>query len=126
LPGEQISRWFLFLSEHLSASNYPGAAFSYAAASWAEPWRVIVKAEVMAAGDNPRFVREATTNSTVPELDSLALSDNLKIWKPLLSQKENIKHSSVRNNNSHGVGKVLSRQRPGTVRHLSPPMTSLC
>jgi Transposase DDE domain group 1 len=31
-------------------------AFSYAAASWAPPWRVIVKAEVMAAGDNPRFV----------------------------------------------------------------------
>jgi Transposase DDE domain group 1 len=30
--------------------------FSYAAASWSEPWRVIVKAEVMAAGDNPRFV----------------------------------------------------------------------
>ena len=29
---------------------------SYAAASWAQPWRVIVKAEVMAAGDNPRFV----------------------------------------------------------------------
>ena len=30
--------------------------FSYAATSWAQPWRVIVKAEVMAAGDNPRFV----------------------------------------------------------------------
>jgi Transposase DDE domain group 1 len=30
--------------------------FSYAAASWAQPWRVIVKAAVMAAGDNPRFV----------------------------------------------------------------------
>jgi hypothetical protein len=30
--------------------------FSYAAASWAQPWRVIVKADVMAAGDNPRFV----------------------------------------------------------------------
>jgi hypothetical protein len=30
--------------------------FSYAAASWAQPWRVILKAEVMAAGDNPRFV----------------------------------------------------------------------
>jgi hypothetical protein len=29
---------------------------TYAAASWAQPWRVIVKAEVMAAGDNPRFV----------------------------------------------------------------------
>ena len=31
-------------------------AFAYAAASWEQPWRVIVKAEVMAAGDNPRFV----------------------------------------------------------------------
>jgi hypothetical protein len=30
--------------------------FAYAAAAWAQPWRVIVKAEVMAAGDNPRFV----------------------------------------------------------------------
>jgi Transposase DDE domain group 1 len=30
--------------------------FPYAAASWAQPWRVIVKAEVMAAGDHPRFV----------------------------------------------------------------------
>jgi hypothetical protein len=30
--------------------------FSSAAASWAQPWRVIVKAAVMAAGDNPRFV----------------------------------------------------------------------
>ena len=30
--------------------------FSYAAGSWSQPWRVIVKAEVMAAGDNPRFV----------------------------------------------------------------------
>src|SRR5262245_22224998 len=25
-PGGQISRWFLLLSEDLSASNYPGAA----------------------------------------------------------------------------------------------------
>jgi Transposase DDE domain group 1 len=32
------------------------AEFSYAAASWEQQWRVIVKAEVMAAGDNPRFV----------------------------------------------------------------------
>jgi len=32
------------------------AEFSYAAGSWSQPWRVIVKAEVMAAGDNPRFV----------------------------------------------------------------------
>jgi Transposase DDE domain group 1 len=30
--------------------------FAYAAASWAQPWRVILKAEVMAAGDTPRFV----------------------------------------------------------------------
>jgi hypothetical protein len=30
--------------------------FSYAAGSWAHPWRVGLKAEVMQAGDNPRFV----------------------------------------------------------------------
>jgi hypothetical protein len=30
--------------------------FAYAAASWPQPWRVIVKAAVMGAGDNPRFV----------------------------------------------------------------------
>jgi DDE family transposase len=30
--------------------------FAYAAASWTQRWRVIVKAEVMAAGDNPRCV----------------------------------------------------------------------
>lgn len=30
--------------------------FASAAASWSQPWRVIVNAEVMAAGDNPRFV----------------------------------------------------------------------
>ena len=38
------------------ASSRVYEEFSYAAASWAQPWRVIVKAEVMAAGDNPRFV----------------------------------------------------------------------
>jgi hypothetical protein len=30
--------------------------FAYAAQSWTQPWRVILKAEVMSAGDNPRFV----------------------------------------------------------------------
>ena len=30
--------------------------FTYAAKSWAQPWRVVLKAEVMSAGDNPRFV----------------------------------------------------------------------
>ena len=30
--------------------------FAYAAQSWAQPWRVVLKAEVMGAGDNPRFV----------------------------------------------------------------------
>ena len=30
--------------------------FVYAARSWAQPWRVVLKAEVMRAGDNPRFV----------------------------------------------------------------------
>jgi hypothetical protein len=32
------------------------AEFVYAARSWAQPWRVVLKAEVMRAGDNPRFV----------------------------------------------------------------------
>jgi hypothetical protein len=32
------------------------AAFTYGAASWAQPWRVILTAAVMAAGDHPRFV----------------------------------------------------------------------
>ena len=30
--------------------------FSYAAGSWPQAWRVIVKAEVMALGENPRFI----------------------------------------------------------------------
>jgi hypothetical protein len=30
--------------------------FVYAAGSWAQPWRVVLKAEVMSADDNPRFV----------------------------------------------------------------------
>jgi Transposase DDE domain group 1 len=30
--------------------------FTYAAQSWVRPWRVVLKAEVMSAGDNPRFV----------------------------------------------------------------------
>jgi hypothetical protein len=38
------------------ASSRRYAEFPYAAASGAQPWRVILKAEVMAAGDNPRFV----------------------------------------------------------------------
>jgi hypothetical protein len=42
--------------EQPPASSRVYDEFSYAAASWAQPRRVIVKAEVMAAGDNPRFV----------------------------------------------------------------------
>lgn len=30
--------------------------FDYAAGSWSKPWRVVQKAEVMALGENPRFV----------------------------------------------------------------------
>ena len=42
--------------EQPPASSRVYEDFPYAAASWTQPWRVIVKAEVMAAGDNPRFV----------------------------------------------------------------------
>jgi hypothetical protein len=43
-------------SEPPPASSRVYEEFAYATASWSQPWRVIVKAEVMAAGDNPRFV----------------------------------------------------------------------
>ena len=42
--------------EQPPASSRVYEEVAYAAASWSQPWRVIVKAEVMAAGDNPRFV----------------------------------------------------------------------
>lgn len=38
--------------------------FDYAAGSWDKPFRVILKAEVMALGDNPRFV---VTSMTAPD-----------------------------------------------------------
>ena len=46
----------LAYGEQPPASSRVYEDFPYAAASWDQPWRVIVKAEVMAAGDNPRFV----------------------------------------------------------------------
>jgi len=38
--------------------------FLYAAGSWARPWRVVLKAEVMQADDNPRFVVTSLTAPT--------------------------------------------------------------
>jgi hypothetical protein len=40
--------------------------FSYAAASWSKPQRVVQKAEVMALGDNPRFV-VTSLNAPTPQ-----------------------------------------------------------
>src|SRR5437879_3058346 len=42
--------------QRLPASSRLYEEFAYAAASWSRPWRGVLKAEVMAAGDNPRFV----------------------------------------------------------------------
>jgi hypothetical protein len=42
--------------ERSPASSRVYEECSYAAASWSQPWRVIVKAAGMAAGDHPRFV----------------------------------------------------------------------
>src|SRR5215471_5483941 len=42
--------------------------FAYAAQSWARPWRVVLKAEVMSAGDNPRFVVTSLEAPTPPML----------------------------------------------------------
>ena len=63
-PGMQEAR-ALFQQHRALAHAYgqqPPASsrlyeeFSYAAASWEQPWRVILTAAVMEAGDNPRFV----------------------------------------------------------------------
>ena len=42
--------------------------FTYAAQSWGHPWRVVLKAEVMSAGDNPRFVVTSLAAPTPPML----------------------------------------------------------
>lgn len=42
--------------QRLPASSRLYEEFCYAAASWSRPWRVGLKAEVMSAGDTPRFV----------------------------------------------------------------------
>ena len=42
--------------------------FLYGAASWSQPWRVVLKAEVMPAGDNPRFVVTSLTAPTPPRV----------------------------------------------------------
>lgn len=41
--------------------------FSYAAGSWARPWRVVLKAAVMSAGDNPRVV-VTSLDAPTPEM----------------------------------------------------------
>jgi hypothetical protein len=43
------------------------AECAYAAASWAQPWRVILKAEVLAAGDTPRFVVTSLAAPSPPQ-----------------------------------------------------------
>jgi hypothetical protein len=42
--------------QRLPASSRLYEEFCYAAASWSCPWRVVLKAQVMSAGDNPRLV----------------------------------------------------------------------
>jgi hypothetical protein len=50
------------------ASSRLYAEFPYGAASWPPPWRVLLKAEVMAAGDNPRFVVTSLAAPTPPRV----------------------------------------------------------
>lgn len=50
------------LGEEASVKLYD--EFEYAAGSWHKPFRVVLKAEVMALGDNPRFV---VTSMNLPE-----------------------------------------------------------
>ena len=51
------------------------AACDYAARSWAQPWRVIRKAAVRRAGDNPRVV---VTSREAPPPDAL----RRPLWRP--------------------------------------------
>ena len=53
---QQRTATALAYGQRLPVSSRLYEEFSYAAASWSHPWRVVLKAEVMAAGDNPRFV----------------------------------------------------------------------
>ena len=46
--------------------------FDYAAGSWSKPWRVLLKAEVMALGENPRFVV-----TSLPGLDAGMLYEEI-------------------------------------------------
>ena len=55
----------------------------YGAASWSQPWRVIVKAEVMAAGDNPRFV-----------VTSLAAPPPQQVYEDLYCARGNCENAS--------------------------------
>jgi len=59
--------------------------FAYAAGSWSKPWRVLLKAEVMALGENPRFVVTSLVG-----LDAASLYEELYCGR---GQAENfIKH----------------------------------
>jgi Transposase DDE domain group 1 len=43
-------------------------ALTYAAAAWSQPWRVLLKAEVLAAGDHQRFVVTSLVAPTPPRV----------------------------------------------------------
>jgi hypothetical protein len=71
-PGTQDARWLhqqrtalaQAHGERPPASRRMSEEFASAAASWSQPWRFLVTAAVMAAGDNPRCgvtSREAPT-----------------------------------------------------------------
>jgi Transposase DDE domain group 1 len=68
--------------ERPPASSRLYEEFGYAAASWSQPWRVIVKAEVMAAGDNPRFV-----------VTSLAAPTPQRVYEDLYCARGNCENS---------------------------------
>ena len=58
-PGKQISRWFLLLSEKLSASHYPGAAIDWSGGDWG--YSVIWRADGFAPRPHLRHPWEERT-----------------------------------------------------------------
>jgi hypothetical protein len=65
---QQRTAWARAHGELPPASSRLYEAFSYAAASCSHPWRVGLKAAVLAAGDNPRFVVTSLTAPAPPML----------------------------------------------------------
>jgi hypothetical protein len=112
--------------------------FVYAAQSWEQPWRVVLKAEVMPAGENPRFVVTSLAAPTPQmvyedrycargncENDSKAVQCELRsdrtaaptclanAFRLLLACAASVLHQAVRTSTLHPT--ALAQAQPSTI-----------